>query len=205
VPLKKSLIIILICATFFSCKKKEEAPPTIIQNTTTGSTPTATVGTPATFSALCSNQKILLIYNNFTNIGYTVQNNAVFSSSVFTNFSLPTNVLNAGAVNLNGKVFKNTVFNYNDTTNTYQTGPMVWSVTGSVIPTFTYTNNNPYPTYADYTSWPDTIQKNQSYKIFMKSIFNADEAELIIANAGNYNASTYTAMVASGYYRCYSV
>jgi hypothetical protein len=198
--MKKFVVVFASLLMFFSCTKKDDTPPrtSATTNTTTGSAPTTTVGPPATFSALCSNQKVMLIINGFTNPSYTVQNTAVFSNSVFTNFNVPNTGLNAGTVNLNGKIFKNSANFYNDTTNTYQTGPMNWITSGSVVPTFTYVNNNPYPTYADYTSWPDTIQKSLGFKVYMKSIFNADEAELTIVSSGNNNPSTYTAMVAMG-------
>lgn len=186
---------------FTSCKKESTGNSVTRSNSTVlGSTPTGTTNQqPATYRSLCSNQKLLSIEKNLTYETFTVQNTAVFTDSLYTNFSTPLGQKkNAGSVELNAKKFRYFSQTYFDSTYTYMSMPFVWSATGSVIPAFTYTNTNKYPSYSDYTLWPDTVRKSKELQIYFNGAFDADEAQVILSNTGGVNAITYTVMVDAG-------
>lgn len=194
-------LFFLALVLIISCKKKDDSTQiSTTQTSTTGSPNGGTTGggTAATFKGLCSNQKKVLILNGFTYPVATAQNYAMFSDSLFTNFTATTGqYLNAGILKLNNVEFKKTGGTYTDTTNFPQSKPFYWFAYGATVPTFNYLNNNDYPSYADYTFWPDTIRKSTKFTIHFQGLNDGDEVELQISNSGATNAVTYTALAAA--------
>ena len=195
-------ILIIAFAIIFSCQKKDDPTPANI--TTAGATTSATAGTTAggsaaTFNGACSNQKIYSITAGTTYSVANAQNTAVFTNALINNFNIPVGpFLNAGNLNLNNKLFKNSSYSYSDSTNISAASPFIWSCTGASIPAFTVTNINPYATYADYVYWPDTIKKSENFTISLTGSHNADEVQILIAKSGSTVSITYTALTSAG-------
>lgn len=194
-------LVILAFAIIFSCKKKEEPvnPPTTTVIGTTGTTGATTAGSIATFSALCSNQKIYGILNGSTYSVSTAENLAVFSNTLFNNFSMPAgSFLDAGTINLNNKIFKNVSAFYTDSTKSVMANPFVWNCSGATISAFTFTNANPFATYSDYVYWPDTIKKTMGFNVSLTGLQQASEVEILIANSGGASVITHTSLTSAG-------
>lgn len=197
----KKLIMLILCSTLiFSCKKKEDTNTTVsatpLSTSTTGGTLAAT---PATFNAVCSDQKIYSISAGNTFSSSTALNFAAFTNSVYNNFNFSAiGCIAAGNISLNGRGFKNQNSYYSDSTSNVYVNPFVWEGTGSVVPAFNFTNTTAFAGYGGYVSWPDTIKKVQGFYITLTSLSRADEARLYVSSMGSPFAMSFTAMVAAG-------
>lgn len=173
-----SIVALLFIFIAASCKKdsKKSDPAPVPQN------PPAS----GSFSALLSNQLLYSVFGSSTfTLSYS-QNMAYFSSVNFTNFILPTgSFLNAGNITLNGLTFKNNFNYYTDSTNTTMSPPFVWQASGGAVPSFSYANNNPYPSFTGYSTWPDTIVKSSGLNIQLGGFSNTDEAKVFVSNIGS--------------------
>jgi hypothetical protein len=195
------LTTLLAFAIIFSCKKKNEpvTPPVVTVVSTTGTTGATTGETIATFSAVCSNQKSYAILNGITYSVSTGQNLAVFTNTLFNNFTAPNGpYVNAGTISLNNKIFKNVSDYYTDSTSSVMASPFVWSGSGGTITAFTFTNTNSFATYADYIYWPDTIKKSEGFTVSLSGLQQAKEVQLLISNSGNPSQLSYTALASAG-------
>lgn len=111
------------------------------------------------------------------------ENFAYFSPNDFDNFNLSTPALNAGTVRLNNIVFKNCYNNsnyYADTTGTLFYPALTWEIFGGALNSFTYTNNNTYPTLNGFNSWPDTISVSAGFNVNFPGITNTDQMEMFL-------------------------
>ncbi len=174
------ILLLLLSIALFSCKKESKDPAASPTTSSTTSSPVAG------FSALFSNQLIYSIFGTSTttlNFGFST---AFAATTDFNNFDYPIGTfLNMGAVNSNGVIFKNNFGYYMDTTYNFIPGPpYIWQATGGAIPSFTYSNNNSYGTYADYTLWPDTISKSGGLSIPLTGITDATEARIYLSVTG---------------------
>lgn len=192
--MKKIFYLFLVFSMILSCKKKENTPEPA--STTTGSTPTAST---ASFSALYSTQLLYSIFGTSATSLTTCFNTAFVSGSDFTNFNYPVGLfLDIGALSNNGTTFKNLMGFYMDTTYTFGPCPYIWQATGNAIPSFTYTNNDSYATYSDYTMWTDTISKSGGLSIPLTGITNGTEARIYLSVTGaTTSAQTATVVLSS--------
>jgi len=97
-----------------------------------------------------------------------------------------TSYVKVSSISLNGVEFKYYSPGYEDSIFSATTIPSTWSVVGlGVIPSFTYTNNNPMPTYSGYTSLQDTIYKLQLNTIQITGITGSDITTVSVLDGGN--------------------
>jgi len=138
------------------------------------------------YNAILSISSIQTLYGN----NLLPSNNyckAYFSNSTTSNYNTTTFV-KVNNVNLNGTVFKFLSYDYEDTTHniTYPSG--IWNVNGlGNIPSFTFTVNNPIPSYIGYTSLPDTVHINQSITLPITGITGSDQTTITITDGSNAN------------------
>lgn len=198
--MKKSIIyLFLICTLIYSCKKKDNTPEPSPSPSGNTSGPTADG-----FSALFSTQLIYSIFGTSTTTLSYANNMAIAANSDFTNFNFSTGLLlNMGTVNVNSVQFKNMSGYYLDSTYNFVAGPpYIWQCSGNAIPAFTYTNSNSYPSYSNYTLWPDTISKSAGLSLPLSGITNATEARIFLSVTGATspaNTATIILSTASGY------
>jgi hypothetical protein len=199
--MKRTIFILSIGLLFFACKKKDDPAPGNPSSTTTGNPPAATT---ASFSALFANQLLYSIYaTSATTVNFGI-NTAYAGSGDFTNFGSPSlPFIDMGTVKLNGVAFKNFSGYYLDSTYNSYPSPTTWIATGNSIPTFTYTNNNPYAGYTDYIAWPDTIVKSAGLSLPLTGITNATEGKIYLSVTGS-SVSAGTATVLLGSLTSYS-
>ena len=177
----KLLFISISILLLASCKKSNT---TTSINSTSGSNNT---NTSITTSNAISWYGLLSVgktqnYANGTMQGLVYNANAYFSSTA-TNYGNLTTAVIVDTVKLNGMPFMyfsseglyydtSGFSNGNPQTISY---PFTFKVVGNNgIPSFTYTENGPFPSYTGYTNIPDTIYKNSGGTISLTGITNAD-------------------------------
>jgi len=173
-----SIVVLSLC--LISCKKKTETSSTGTGGNGGGGSTTGYYG----FLEINSSQSVTSGTLS-TNSSYAT---AFFSTSpkVVKDFSTYTKV---NGVSLNGVFYKYTswAYDYEDTTGTVPTIPSTWVVNGlSSIPSFSYTNNNPMPTFPNYALLPDTIYKNQTTNFNISGVTGADLVSVSISDASSH-------------------
>jgi hypothetical protein len=167
---KISLNFILILITL-SCKKNNSNPYT-------GSSGSNSTGG---YYAILTTAKMQSLFSgtltaSFNSVG------AYFSSTPATSTN-PSTAVTVNQVSLNGTVLKYSTSSYSDTTFSITYPPINWTVNGANgIPTFTFTNTNPMPAFTGYSSWPDTIYRNQNATVQMAGVSGADLITVIITD-----------------------
>lgn len=151
------LYVLTACLLFSSCKK----------NTSTTPAPAQSGGyqSGGAFS-------VLRFYMYRSTTGLTQNENYAYA-----NFYFNQDPINATNVFANGQALSLL------TTGSYEgfylnppITPTTWSVTGtSLMPSFSYTNNDSIPKYTGYTLIPDTIYKNQINTIHINGVTGANE------------------------------
>jgi hypothetical protein len=120
----------------------------------------------------------------------------VFFSATPVTTNTTSSYVKVGSLSLNGVEFKFYSTFYEDSISSASTIPSTWAVVGTgIIPSFTYTNNNPMPTYSGYTHLPDTIYKSQQNTIQITGIAGSDITTVSVLDAGT---NTTTQTLASG-------
>jgi len=177
----KSIKNILMACTailllFSMCKKNTTA-----NNATTNNNTNSTSGY---YSILNIYGSQYVNGNALTTLG--VNSGPVFFSSVPVTTNTITSYVKVTSLSLNGICFKYYSPGYQDSIFSATTIPSTWAVVGlGVIPSFTYINNNPMPTYTGYTSLPDTIYKSQQNTIQITGITGSDETSVSVLDGGN--------------------
>lgn len=180
--------IILFSATIVlttaACKKSTPAPSTGT-NTTSSNTGYYAVLTEGRLQSVYSGA-LSAPFNNFSAQFYSVPTTSTTTS----------NTVAVNSVSLNGTTMKLSGSQYADTTFSIICPPGQWAVNGvGVIPSFTYTNNNAIPSLTGYSSWPDTIYRNQNITIPM-TVTGADLITVMIMD-GTKGASQQMSLTAS--------
>lgn len=202
--MKNLIIIITALLIFLACKKKDSTTPDIPN---TGST---TGGGTIDSSKLSGSAEFYCAKKiNITN-GTAID--AGFSNRAFVTNAANTQIMPMGNVSLNGITFKvnglGITNQYSDTTTTNQyTIPHNWVVTGTAsVPSFSYSNNNAYPVYADYAVLSDTFDVSSGLTIPLTGYNGVDEITvLLMAFDSNFNMTyvplkTYAANITSIYF-----
>ncbi len=161
-----TLLLIASILLFSMCKKS---------STTTNNTNNSTINVAKSYYGVFN------VYGNQYVFSHTVTPLSIISQSVFftgtpiTSDTLITPYITVNNVNLNGVNLKCYSNGYFDTTLSSTTLPNIWNVVGlGIIPSFTYTNNTPMPTYSDYNFLPDTIYKSKQNTIQITGITGSD-------------------------------
>lgn len=168
IQMKKTIFIALLFVSMFACKKKETDPDpsgTEVPNVV----PSDSSSYQALFSCLNLYSKLS---GSYTPTGK--QTAAYYSSQLITNeIYTAANLQDMGIVSLDSVLFKNTStitnFYYNDTTGTQFTLPYLWIVSGAgSIATFSFSNNNPPPTFTASANIPDSINLSTGFSFKIK-------------------------------------
>lgn len=168
IQMKKTLLIALVFLCVFACKKKETDP-----DPSGTEVPNVVPSDSSSYQALFS---CLNVYSkssgSFTPTGKLTA--AYYSSQLITNeIYTAANLQDMGIVSLDSVLFKNksaiTNFYYNDTTGTQFTLPYLWIVSGtSAISSFSFSNNNPPPTFTASANIPDSIKLSTGFSFKIK-------------------------------------
>ncbi len=199
--LSATLILIIV-----SCKKNETqqlgsstSPGTTTGSTTTGSTTGSTGSTTGSTTGNPSG-----IYNgdmgkytiDFNGTTYSSNQAAFWTSPVPLGMtaSSPLPTASVNSVEMNGIQLKFIAANlyYTDTTSTYPTPPVYWNITGAgSIPSFSYTDNTPFPTFSGLSSLSTTVNKSQNLIIPLNGVSGADQIRIQFGDS-LYNSTSVT-------------
>lgn len=134
-----------------------------------------------------------------TGIQLTTQyvSNAYFSSSP-QSYGNTATAVRVDSVKVNGMplMFSTYDSTYNDTSG-FATGiqqpiiyPYTYKIVGkNTIPSFSYTENGPFPDYNGLSAWPDTIFRSKGFSIALSGITNADNISVIIQDGSGKEVS----------------
>lgn len=175
---KYSVLYALLASLLLFACNKNTSNPNVTNNNPVNAAPSYS------FSGICSNQ-IINVITSASNYTLSGQNIAYFSSNNFDNFFLNPPSLNVGNVTLNGITFRNSM-NYNfysDSTGTAFYSPFTWIISGGAISSFTFTNNNLYPSITGFNAWPDTVSISAGFNVSLAGSVNTDEVEIIFFDA----------------------
>ena len=171
-------VLLVAAGIFFGCKKSSNTSAPSTSNTTSPSYTLDAQGNPSgTYNGL------LFVY---TDVGIGTANTAFAEF-----FSAPTSAINfypaptfsVNSVSLNGVLFSynSSPAQYSDSTYTLNFPPAKWVVNGAnTTPSFTYTNNNPVPTYTAQALLPNTITRSQNLAISITGTTNYDQVQVQI-------------------------
>jgi len=168
---KRSAIFILTIVIVIACKKSSNT-------TSTSSSSSGSTNPSGPYYGF------LIGTRAFDFSGGILYPNANTGTAYF--FSTPSNIstmIPVGGVWVGNNKFKYdaVVKEYYDTTYSLGLNPTTWQITGaSVIPTFTFTNNDSLATYTGYAALPDTIYKNQNLNLQINGVSGADLIEVLI-------------------------
>ncbi len=193
--IKNIFIKLFLVIIFFSCKKENISSS---NGNTSGNGSGVTI-TPSTATS----------WNGIFNVGkfYTITGGTIttFYNVTVNLFKIPQpfpglSGLKIDSVKLNGIPLMFDPMSdssYTDTSG-FSSGiqpPIVYPYTYKVIntansylPSFTYTENGPFPTVTGYIAWPDTIIKSVGANISLVGAVNADQITINI-HGGVYQAS----------------
>jgi len=185
------LIMAGIALTIVSCKKSSTSPGTTSNNTNNSN------GFPSgTYSGL------LVGAEGPTGSGVIGSGIALFFPSPVTmngNTMSAVNTATVSAVSMNGNAFAPFfgIF-YLSTTASLTFPPAAWTVTGSgSIPSFTYTNTNPLPTYTGISKMPSTIIRANNLTLSITGVSNSDQIEVEISDSTGKQQQQYISSNAS--------
>ncbi|MGZ4086576.1 MAG: hypothetical protein ACXVPD_03885 [Bacteroidia bacterium] len=170
----------MLCVS--SCKKDKSPAPT---------TPAQDTPPAGGYKGLFDTQLLYSISGTATySFSYGSTNDAYITTNYFTNTTNATGeIVSAGVVSLNNITLKIAQGFYTDSTGNFQPSPHVWKTTGGVIPAFTFTNTNVYPSFTGFTAWPDTIVKSQNLTLNLNGLSGADQVRLyIFSNTNSANS-----------------
>ena len=179
--MKKKLILAISISILLLGACKKSSP------TTSSGPGGSTNNTSITSSNATSWYGLLAVGKTQNYLGSIMQSlvynaNAYFSSTA-TNYGNPATVVTVDSVKLNGMPFMyfSSEALYYDTSGFFTgnaqaiTYPYTFKIVGNNgIPSFTYIENGPFPSYTGYANIPDTIYKNTGVTIFLTGITNAD-------------------------------
>src|ERR1700757_1509059 len=160
--MKKTIYIsTIILLVMISCKKSNITSNTSTNNTTSG------------YYAVLTTARFQSIYTG--TLSAPLNNCSAYFSNVPVTSTNSSTAVKVNNVSLNGTIFQYSSNNYSDTTFSINFPPSTWVVNGANgIPTFTYTNNDPFPAFTGYALWPDTIYRNQNTTIQMAGVTGAN-------------------------------
>jgi hypothetical protein len=176
---------ILLVLVFPSCKKEQDNTP-VTTSVSCGSSSTITACPGASYYAILSHGKSGWVTGGSVSTTSDVAE-AYFSSSATTWPNTSTYVL-VDTVKLNAAQMKfDTLDNsYHDTLGISSGGmgqipyPLTWEVAGNNgIPSFTFTDNGPFPGYSGYNQLPDTIDPAQGFSFQLSGISNSGEITIM--------------------------
>lgn len=176
----KYVSFVLFIACFTSCKKNNN---------------TAETGNYGNSSNNLGYYGILSIYQQQTvNSGSIGSPNSPFGIAFFsitqTTIINPSTFAKVDSVKLNNVKYKFYSYDYLDSSSHVTSAPFIWSVySGGFIPSFTYTNSNPMPSYTGYNLLPDTIYKTQKNIIQITGITGADTTIVYIEDLAAHETS----------------
>jgi len=164
------LISSSLVLTIISCKKTTTTSPTTVNSNgfPSGTFSGFLFGTPANGRATFYNPPI------------------AFNSS--TNLSIGTAAVSAVAMNNSkfGSSSGGTSFVSPSTTTSFSYPPASWDIIGSVsIPSFSYANNDPFPSYTGITQMPGTISRAQNLTLSITGVSNSDQLNVQIVDANS--------------------
>lgn len=176
--MKKLIIILISLVSITACKKKDTSPDASTSNTTGGG-PAAT-GVQGLFTT----EKFQTISNG--TISTTSSNSSyayVSNYNLVQSGYIAGSLFDLGNVSLNGVTFKKNYWNadnsYKDSTvaSSYNP-PLNWTVSGSpAISSFSFSSNNPYPSYNGYNAIPDSFDISSNISIPLTGVIDADEIQ----------------------------
>jgi|GEM_PF-1151707 hypothetical protein len=173
-------------------------------NSTTPGGPASTNSTTITPSTATSYFGIL----NITSAQTVQQGTSLYPainicSAYFSNTAVPditpSTFVKVDSLSLNGRRFKFSGYEYQDTTYQITYPSATWHVTGlAVIPSFTYTNATPLPTFTGYATLPDTIHINQQLTVAVTGVTGSDQTNVIISDGSNASGHTVSQVLGTG-------
>ncbi|MBA3683586.1 MAG: hypothetical protein H0W73_20835 [Bacteroidetes bacterium] len=164
--MKKHFYIFLLAVILISCKKKEESDADPSGTPIVNVNPSDSTSYQALFSCVNSYSKLS---GTYTAVGRLTS--AYYSGHLITNeVYSAANLMDVGAVSLNGVTFKNksivTNFYYNDTTATQFMMPHDWNIGGSgTVNTFSYSNTHTPPIFNKSANIPDSISTSTGFTV----------------------------------------
>ena len=180
------LVVLTFAVSFTSCKKKDNTSPDPIN------TPTNTGGNTASNTNygvfVTCKQSILtntLVYNNGNYTAAYVSNSALINNNPSVGSLVPMGNVTLNGIQLqpNGWSVNNM---YRDTTETVQNTPLNWIISGSSsVPSFSFSNTNPYPTYTGQAAILDSFVVANNITIPLTNYAGADEIETYFITSTN--------------------
>lgn len=163
--MKKLICFLLPGLLILSCKKDKKTDPTPASNSTNS----------IAFSGMFITGRTAT-FNN----GVLYPNLEECIVEFFTSPDMSTGV-EVDSVSLNGVRLKYNYDMYYDSTFSIPFSPSNWVVGGANgIPSFTFTNNDPIPSFTGYAAWPDTIFRNQTVVIPLNGVSGADDIQVTL-------------------------
>jgi hypothetical protein len=199
--LKLILLSAIIVIEIVSCKKKDEPEPVSAADqactSTTTIAPCSANGTK--FHATLSMAKSEYYDSNGNVLSSIYFPNAYFSSSLTSSENSAT-AIQVDTVNVNGVNLKYDSANSKYMDSTYSFGstvtplPPIYQIKGkNGFPSFSFTDNGPYPDYTGQSQLPGTIDHTQSLSITMTGLSNFSSMTVMIGDGnGNFAYKYYT-------------
>ncbi len=171
--MKKISILCIALLSLVACKKTETPAPTPV--TTTGTS----TGDYALFS---SDQRVML--TGTVASSPSGANRAYISNTALINDNfISGSLIDMGSVSLNGTAFQKNALStpnyYSDSTYSAFSAPFNWVIGGSsAVPSFSFANTTPYPTYTGYTAIADSFVIASGITIPLTNYSGVDEIEI---------------------------
>jgi hypothetical protein len=165
----KKIFIIVLIVFFFSCKKEESIPPIPSTPPADGSVSNAT-----SYSGILQLYQVFGVTDADTLAWAGFLTPHVSFSQTPVSYSQNANVATVDSIFFNSvKMTYDGSYYYEDNTFTTYNFPYVWQVYGSaIIPSFTFTNTNPLPTYTGCAALPDTAKPGKVLSFNLTGISN---------------------------------
>jgi hypothetical protein len=189
----KSLLILCVVLSIFSCKKKDTATKEEPTPTPPAATPTATA-----FSGIFSSGTNT---NSVSGLVYTLTSaNAYFSSKTVSTID-QTSSIRMSRVSLNNDSLTFSSVNQQYiATNTINLASESWVVAGANgIPSFTYINTNPHPSFDLVGGVPNTISKSAGVTFNFNNVSNiSSNGFMTLTDGSGTTKGTFFTSIKSG-------
>ena len=187
-----SLSILVFTLIISSCKKSD-SPTSGGSSTTSNSTTTGNGNPSGTFNGI-------LYYGYEVNGSISVYVGAAnfFNSPVSFNpgtQTVATATVNSVSLNSTQLPYSSSSNNYSTfTTTSLRFPPAAWVVNGAgIIPSFSYTNTNPMPTFTGISSFPSSVSRSQNLVIPITGASGCDQIQVSVNDSANKTTSVSVA------------
>lgn len=194
----KNFVFLFLVCLFFSCKKNSSSTSLINPPTNTPTSQNLVYGSLETVRSYYRSGTTYTTYVNY-GVGCFFSSSGIYSSNPFDN--LPAGAIYLNSIRLSKFTGENNfACQYHDSTFNIRTTPFTWDVAGEgIIPGFTTTINDPFPSFLNFSLISDTLSLSKGFTIQLSSM-GADSAavDLFLDSGASGSYITKKAAVSSG-------